>query len=90
MTESAEGEKVKFQSGEHLVLPEGIGKVDLQRALRYREFINQRIQGNVAEPLVAGRPHWVSTLNEDEQQSLNRAMDFVVKVEKDPDGHFKS
>ncbi len=96
------GERIVFnQTQEQLELPEGVSKADFSRALDFREWTLLRIKvlGGYASqdekvrfeamPTIAGRPAFVSTLNENEQQGLNLALTFVNQVENDPNSYFK-
>ena len=89
MVDRGEGEKVHFKTGEHIVLPEDLSGKDLARALKYRQFIDGRIQGRSTEPTVAERPSWVSKLTPQEGEALERARRFVIEVEKNPDHFFQ-
>ncbi len=81
----AEEEKVNSEIGEHVVLPEGVTTRDLVNAVRYRDWLNQKLEGRgSSEPMVAGRPAWISSLTKEEKKGFQKAVDFIRKVESNP------
>ena len=59
---------------------------DIQRAIRYREWINSLIEGESVVS-VEEIPTWIEQLSFNEQVKLHQALTFLAEVERNPIDH---